>query len=398
MIELLARYIVGAKSLMAMSGQWNGKIADRFANQLQALASTPVDRLRVSVVLSVIQGEWPPSQKDLDRVEKESPALKDDVRLIRQLSTGASAISEAAWAGFEKRHGWVGKLARAQTLPEDAMERRVINRESQRTTLMMAGGFMLLAGLALTGLVFLIQAGLRWKKGLAAPRFVTPQAYSGGLLLEGFAVYIAFLTLVPLLLTRSFPGMATWAVYSVIGLGLVLTLVWPRWRSLNTREFRRCLGLHCGDGFVREIRAGFIGWMMGLPLLAVGVFLSSLIIEATGKFPNHPITEHFAEGGSSMWIMVALAVVWAPLTEEIAFRGMLLPGLSPWLGRLAALIVTAFLFAAIHPQGIAGIPPIMALATTLGTLRLWRGSLIAPMTVHAINNGIACIAMAVALG
>lgn len=77
---------------------------------------------------------------------------------------------------------------------------------------------------------------------------------------------------------------------------------------------------------------------------------------------------------------------------------MLLPGLSPWLGRLAALIVTAFLFAAIHPQGIAGIPPIMALATTLGTLRLWRGSLIAPMTVHAINNGIACIAMAVALG
>lgn len=309
MIELLARYIIGAKSLMSMSGQWNGQIANRFAGQMESLASTPADRLRVSLVLDVVQGEWPPSQKELDGVEEETPALKDDVQLVRQLSANADAISESDWTRFEKRHGWVGKLARAQTLPDDSPERRVIDRESQRTTLIMAGGFMLLAGLALTGLVFLIQAGLRWKKGRAAPRFVTPHADSGGLLLEGFAIYIAFLTLVPLGLTRAFPGLATWAVYSVIGVGLVVTLMWPRWRSLDAREFRRCLGLHCGDGAAREIRAGFVGWMMGLPLLAVGVFLSSLIIEATGKFPNHPITEHFAEGGTSMWIMIALAVI-----------------------------------------------------------------------------------------
>ena len=48
----------------------------------------------------------------------------------------------------------------------------------------------------------------------------------------------------------------------------------------------------------------------------------------------------------------------------------------------------AFIFAVIHPQGWAGVPPIMALALTLSALRLTRGSLIAPMTAHALNNGL----------
>jgi membrane protease YdiL (CAAX protease family) len=47
----------------------------------------------------------------------------------------------------------------------------------------------------------------------------------------------------------------------------------------------------------------------------------------------------------------------------------------------------------IHPQGWAGVPAIMALAATFSFLRMWRQSLIAPMTAHALNNGIMCAMM-----
>jgi len=50
-------------------------------------------------------------------------------------------------------------------------------------------------------------------------------------------------------------------------------------------------------------------------------------------------------------------------------------------------LLGAFIFAVIHPQGWAGVPAIMTLAIAFSTLRLWRRSLIAPMTAHALNNG-----------
>jgi membrane protease YdiL (CAAX protease family) len=75
------------------------------------------------------------------------------------------------------------------------------------------------------------------------------------------------------------------------------------------------------------------------------------------------------------------------------FRGLLFPGLSARLRWFLGLVLSAFIFAVIHPQGWAGVPPIMTLAATFSVLRLCRQSLIAPMTAHAINNGSVCVVM-----
>ena len=75
------------------------------------------------------------------------------------------------------------------------------------------------------------------------------------------------------------------------------------------------------------------------------------------------------------------------------FRGLLFPGLAAWWRWLPGALLSAFVFAVIHPQGWAGVPSIMALACTFSFLRLWRKSLIAPMTAHALNNGMMCMAM-----
>jgi membrane protease YdiL (CAAX protease family) len=88
---------------------------------------------------------------------------------------------------------------------------------------------------------------------------------------------------------------------------------------------------------------------------------------------------------------VFLAVIWAPVSEELMFRGLLFPGLSAWLRWVIGILTSAFIFAVIHPQGWAGVPAIMALAAGFSLLRMWRQSLIAPMTAHALNNGLVCL-------
>ena len=70
------------------------------------------------------------------------------------------------------------------------------------------------------------------------------------------------------------------------------------------------------------------------------------------------------------------------------FRGLLFPGLSAFVRWIVGAFVGAFIFAVIHPQGMAAVPTIMIIALMTSTLRLLRGSLVASMTAHAMNNGI----------
>jgi membrane protease YdiL (CAAX protease family) len=151
--------------------------------------------------------------------------------------------------------------------------------------------------------------------------------------------------------------------------------------------------MHRGQGVLREMGAGLLGWLAALPLLVIGIIAASWITKLTGDFPSHPIVDAFAGDPWAKFGAVMLAVVWAPLTEEITFRGLLFPGLSAWLRWVPGVLMSAFVFAVIHPQGWAGVPAIMALAATFSILRMWRQSLVAPMTAHAMNNGVMCAMM-----
>ena len=53
-----------------------------------------------------------------------------------------------------------------------------------------------------------------------------------------------------------------------------------------------------------------------------------------------------------------------------------------------SVLITAFIFAAIHPQGWVAIPALMSLAFAFALVREWRGSLLASMVMHGVNNGL----------
>jgi membrane protease YdiL (CAAX protease family) len=60
--------------------------------------------------------------------------------------------------------------------------------------------------------------------------------------------------------------------------------------------------------------------------------------------------------------------------------------------------VVSLVFAAIHPQGWVAIPVLGSIALILAALREYRGSLIAPMTAHALNNALAVLMMVLMMG
>jgi CAAX protease family protein len=81
-------------------------------------------------------------------------------------------------------------------------------------------------------------------------------------------------------------------------------------------------------------------------------------------------------------------IIAAPLFEEAFFRGFLLKGLeSSFMGPIGAVVVTAGLWALIHVQYDAfGMATIFCLGLLLGTARVFTGSLLVPLGLHAFTN------------
>jgi len=120
---------------------------------------------------------------------------------------------------------------------------------------------------------------------------------------------------------------------------------------------------------------------------------SQALMPATG--PAHPIVGEVGRSAVVTLLVLVAGAVAAPIVEEIFFRGALyghlrqaLRGTGAALATLLAAIVSAFIFAAIHPQGWIAVPALMSLAIGFALVREWRGSVIAPVVMHAINNGI----------
>ena len=104
--------------------------------------------------------------------------------------------------------------------------------------------------------------------------------------------------------------------------------------------------------------------------------------------PVHPIIYEFQEAGfSKIIILFFAACVIAPLAEESIFRGAFYHYLRTRHGVFFSVLVTGLIFAAVHPQGITALPVLCAIGVNLALIREWRGSLIASITAHSLNNG-----------
>jgi CAAX protease family protein len=90
-------------------------------------------------------------------------------------------------------------------------------------------------------------------------------------------------------------------------------------------------------------------------------------------------------------------IILAPVTEEVLFRGFLLPSWSrSWLGPVGAVAATSVIFAAMHIQyNLCGMLAVGLAGCVYGWLRLRSGSLLPPILAHCVGNAVATTGLAV---
>jgi CAAX protease family protein len=192
-----------------------------------------------------------------------------------------------------------------------------------------------------------------------------------------------------------------------VGYLLAGAIVWAIFTYLWQRSFAQAL--HWNFDAVRR------RWVR---LLAGGVALS-LVVQLLSNFLPIPKTlpiDDFFRTPADVWMVALFGTFMAPVFEELAFRGFLLPSIAStwdWLrGRrrepedgtsqerdprwsIAALVasctVTSIAFALVHADQLAHawapLSVLFAVSLVLCGVRLWTHSLAASTFIHATYNG-----------
>jgi len=79
-----------------------------------------------------------------------------------------------------------------------------------------------------------------------------------------------------------------------------------------------------------------------------------------------------------------------PVTEELFFRGFFYPPLRRKVGRVGAILINAFCFAALHGN-LVQLAPLLGLGLILVILRERTGSILAPTVLHCTHNTLVLI-------
>ena len=85
-------------------------------------------------------------------------------------------------------------------------------------------------------------------------------------------------------------------------------------------------------------------------------------------------------------LMAGAAVIAAPICEEIIFRGYFYPASKRFIGRSAAVVVSALVFASAHGN-LAALLPLFVFGCMLAMIYEKTGSIWAPIAVHFCFNG-----------
>lgn len=100
--------------------------------------------------------------------------------------------------------------------------------------------------------------------------------------------------------------------------------------------------------------------------------------------------EFLGTGAMPLWQMVLMMVVVPGIFEELAFRGLLLHGLSRRLRPVPLVLTVGLVFGFFHVS-LWRIPPTAYLGTLLAAVVLLTGSIYPAMLWHALNNAVALV-------
>lgn len=91
--------------------------------------------------------------------------------------------------------------------------------------------------------------------------------------------------------------------------------------------------------------------------------------------------------GYGWWYMVLTVVLQPAIIEELAFRGIIQPGMARLMGRTPAVFVSAAMFTVLHISAV-NFPHLLVMGVIVGFIRDRCGSVYPGMVLHAVHNGL----------
>lgn len=184
--------------------------------------------------------------------------------------------------------------------------------------------------------------------------------------------------------------------------GLSLPLVYVPMLALAGRRLLAPAGLGFAGGFGLRPEGGWLPLARTAAVLAgfgIAIDITLGLLSETAGVPSH-WTEWFDEdlawGPAGVLVASLLGtIVFAPVLEELVFRGLLYGTLRRWMGWPAAAILSAAVFAGAHGYGVAGFGSVFASGVLWAVAYEKTRSLLPGMVAHAANNvSAACAVLA----
>ena len=308
---------------------------------------------------------------------------------------------------LDEKLGWVGRLASAPELSGKTESREAVIAEA--TSSLVICSLASLAGIVamITGFVLAMRTIRFWRRGEFESQFKS-RAGVHNIYIETFALWLVYFFGIQF-------AIGAWveennvdplALNPFIFFSSLIVLAWPVIRGIPFSQVRQDIGWTSTKP-LRDLLSAPVGYLATIPLVFITlVLMGGLIVQSVepgeteefsrGNSISHPIQEYVADSDATVFLWVILsACVAAPIVEETVFRGILYRHLrdvtSHW--RMTATVafssvVNAFIFAAVHPQGVMLIPVLGSLAVGFSLMREWRGSLYPSMIMHAIHNSL----------
>lgn len=187
------------------------------------------------------------------------------------------------------------------------------------------------------------------------------------------------------------------AVYCIAAVLTVVGLVLPL-AQIHFARGLRGFGLRLRS-LPKDLPAAAIHLLAIWPLVLGAIIVTTVVATVVSQMlwghdfemPQHEALKEMAQHPTVplQIVLVVLAVVVAPLTEEMIFRGLFQTMIRSYLGRpWLAIVVTSVLFAMVHGD-LAHWPALFVLALGLGYAYEKSGSLFRPIFMHAMFNGVA---------
>ena len=224
------------------------------------------------------------------------------------------------------------------------------------------------------------RSDVRIGDALVPPDWTLQEGY--GLFIRGTLGFLIISALLPSILPKESPLVGV----STLVAGAPM-LVWTGWYLVaKGASVLKTFGVQPADG--GAIRLGSVTLVV-IGLSLIGEAMITLVGTA------FHLKTHWADGfledllwGPS-WLAASVAldsIVWAPVVEEIAFRGVLYATLRTRLGMAPAVLVSAGIFALVHGYGTMGFASVFWSGTLWALAYERTRSLVPCMLAHAVNN------------